>query len=179
MIRILVEVFKRYSFAQKRVILIVLTGVVGSALGLRLFIFGDIGEIKKNKRLVSEAVKRKTALSRAEAALAQMRSRRDLLAASRNPDWMMRAVYKAAAESGLSVTSISPQNLEKSQDFEKISLIVEAEGGYHQVGKFMEFIENQKPWIFLSQLRLEKLPGAGRQLKFTSVLSAYHETASP
>ncbi len=179
MIRILLEVFKRYNFAQKRIILFLLIGVIGPALALRLFISGDLKEIKKNKKMTAEALKRKAALLQATTAQAQMQGYQELLAVSKNPDWMMQAVHKAAAESGLSVVSLSPQNSEKIDDFEKISLLVEAEGGYDQVGKFVEHLENYEPWIFLNQLRLERLSaaGAGRRLKLSSVLAAYHEVS--
>ena len=177
MIHILLEIFKKYTFQQKQILLIFCVALVVSGLGMRLFIMGDLASIQKNKVFLAKAISRNTVLTQTVSLSAETEKYRGALSGSKEASWMMEAVHRAAAETGLSVVSVAPQNAEKSDLFEKISLMVEGDGEYHRVGRFLELIENNKPWLFLDHLRLEKpaSPGVSRRLKVYLILSAYHE----
>jgi len=176
MIQVLSTVFRRYPFEQKRMILAVLVGVVGVGLGAQFVVTADLAAIHRNAALFLEQSRKEKSLAEVAGYQTQVESHRTELTPRREADWMMEAVRGAVTASGLSLVSVSPQNPEKDENFEKLSLSVEAEGGYHQVGHFIEVLENHKPFIFLTHLRLEK--GAapeGRRIRVFAIFSAYRE----
>ncbi len=177
LIQIIMTVYRRYPFEQKRLILAGAIGLLGLGIGIRGVVLGDLAAIHKDKALSALAGKTREAVMLAAASQAQVRSYQDRLSTSRQTDWMMQTVQRAAADTAISLVSVSPQGAEKDDDFEKNSLLVEADGGYHQVGAFVEKIENHKPWIFVSHLRLEKpaASAADKRLKVYMLLTAYRE----
>ncbi len=177
MIHILLEIFKKYTFQQKRILLVLAVGLAVSGLGMRSFVSGDLAAIQKNKTLLAKAVQRNAALTQTVFLATVAQKYQEALSRSRENSWMMEAVHRSASEAGFSVLSVSPQNSEKKDVFEKMSLSVEGDGSYKQIGKFVELMENHNPWIFLDTLRLEKAtpPGFSRRLKAYLILSAYHE----
>ncbi len=173
----ILEAFNRYPLQQRKMILAVLTALVLSGLMARFLILPDTAAVKKNRLLIAEAQSRWKTMEEIIPFEAQVNSYRASLSPSKEPDWMMKKVQEAASQSGLNLVSVSPQNPEKEDSFERLPLSVEAQGGYHQVGKFLELIENSKPSILLGQLRMEKfgINTTVQKLRINMVLYAYYE----
>ncbi len=177
MIRILLEIFKRYSATQKKIITLVLAGVLVAALGMKFIVFSDLNEIRQTKLAIQAELIRKNSLLRGVPAQAQIEAQKAGLSKSKQPDWMTDAVRQAAEQSGLVLISVSPRNPVKKEFFEEFSLLVEAQGGYHQTGKFVAYLENHTPSIIIKHLRLERNSSkdSDRRLKVVCHLTAYYE----
>ena len=180
MIHMLLEIFKSYPYTQKRLIVGLLLVLLVGGMGIRTIIASDMKNLKNQKALYSDVVKRDKELSQAAPLQTQIAAYSNQLSKTKEPDWMIQTVQKAAGDAGLSLVAVTPQDFIKEGDFEKLFLSVEGDGSYHQVGKFMEVIENHTPFIFLSQMRLEKNVIAGKtadHLRIFLVLNAYHESS--
>ena len=64
-----------------------------------------------------------------------------LLSRSLEVDRLMQTVNRLGAESGLSLLSATPQPVIEGPDCQIAALAIEAGGGFHALGKFVEKIE--------------------------------------
>ena len=62
-----------------------------------------------------------------------------------------------ARESGVTLTSVSPEGVNPYQDYEKISLRIEAECQYHELGDFSSRVESSVVFMKIDQVRADKL----------------------
>ena len=108
-----------------------------------------------------------------------LRSYEPLLSKSPESDWHMEAVNRMAGEAGLILTSAAPQPVATKDVFQKMSLQIEAIGGYHNLGRFAERLENYRPLIKIDSFKIERQRKEEDQksLKIVLFVSSYYRTA--
>lgn len=168
--------FRTLNLESKKAVLTAAIFLVFFALGWKIFIRADIRAFGNVKTEIANYAEKQAALKEIADLENRLRSYEPLLSKTRQADWIIETVSRLAAETGLSLVSATPQNfLGENTEFQKISLSVEAGGGYHNLGRFVEKIENYRPLIKIVNLRVSRanLQGASGNLQLTLSLAAY------
>lgn len=78
-------------------------------------------------------------------------------------DWLMDQIVQDAEVCKIKILSITPQPLKEYPPFNVVSVEVNVQGGYHQIGSLIEKIENGDRFIWIDRILLtkEKLKGKG------------------
>ncbi len=78
-------------------------------------------------------------------------------------DWLMDQILQDAEVCKIKILSITPQPLKEYPPFNVVSVEVNVEGGYHQIGSLIEKIENGDKFIWIDRILLsrEELKGRG------------------
>ena len=171
----MIEKFKALSLQNKKIILGTIVFLATVFLGWKFLLEPDLKSIDVAKKISSENVRKGTVLQEIAAMEKKLKTFEPLLSGAQQSDWLIEAVNRMAAESGLTLLSASPQPPSKDADFTRIALTIEASGGYHNLGRFIEKIENYRPLIKVSNLRIlrseRRDPG---NLKITLSVNSYY-----
>lgn len=149
------------------------------ALGWKIFLRADIRAFQNVKKESANYAEKQAVLKEIADLENKLRAYEPLLSKTQQADWLIEAVSRLAAEAGLSLVSATPQNfLGGDTEFPKINVSVEAGGGYHDLGRFAEKIENYRPLIKIVNLRVSRSVGQGilEALQFNLSLVAYCST---
>ena len=84
-----------------------------------------------------------------------------LISSDQQWPWLIEESGRMASESHLTLVSASPAGDEIFDDYKKITLRVEARGGYHELGDFMNRIENSPRFIKISDLHVDSSGAEG------------------
>ena len=160
----------------KKILLSAAVFLVLFALGWKIFIRADIRAFGNVKKEIAGYAEKQATLKEIAGLENRLQSYEPFLSKTRQADWIIETVSRLAAEAGLNLVSATPQNfLGENTEFQKISLSVEAGGGYHSLGRFVEKIENYRPLIRIIGLRVSR-PNAqdtSGNLQLTLSLAAY------
>ncbi len=94
-------------------------------------------------------------LEAAAALDARLKKHEGIFADSRSARWLMTAVKNSADQSGVRLLSVTPQNIEPHGRFWKIPVLIEAECGYHELGRFAASLESLPKLVKIDRLRAE------------------------
>lgn len=95
------------------------------------------------------------------------------LVSRRDPTWLIEELNRFAGETGVSLSTVTPQAAEIGMDFERVSVKVEANGDYHRLGGFIAKIETYKPFLKIGEIRFSdvgKSPNAAVQKDYLRAL---------
>ena len=137
----MIEKFKALSLQNKKNVVGAVVFLVVAFLGWKFVLEPDLKSIDVAKKITSENVRKEASLQEIEAIEKKLKTFEPLLSTTRQSDWLIEAVNRMAAESGLTLLSASPQPLPGDADFTRIALTIEAGGGYHNLGRFIEKID--------------------------------------
>jgi len=84
--------------------------------------------------------------------LEQVEQFRKRLAPSPETQWLMEQVNPLAAQAGVQLTGIRPQNPSPLTDFTSLAVHLEFTGSFHQVGAFLSALESAPVFIRVSDL---------------------------
>lgn len=101
------------------------------------------------------------------------------LSSSKLTSWLIDEIGRMAAECNVTLVSAAPGGDSTFADFHKITLRVEANGGYHEFGDFVSRIENSDRFIKVSDCNIEKLSGAADgkvTLRISMTISIFAES---
>ena len=120
-----------------------------------------------NLQKITQA-KKKEALDEIRTLQTRLDVYRPQLAENSDFSWFIETVNEVAQKSGLTLISAAPSQDEPKGDYRKLVMRVEASGGYHDVGRFVSFIESCPRFIKVQQLALSA--GAGKTAEGTSAV---------
>lgn len=143
-------------------------------LGWQFLLTRDLQMIRSAETRIRTGQKKQAVFSEIAAAENQLKKYHAFLSESSEVEWLIETVNQLVSDTGLVLVSASPQPLKTGANYYRISLSLEAAGGFHSLGKFLEKIENNSPFIKVYDLRLERGQAiAGQQnLRATLLLSA-------
>ena len=116
-------------------------------------------EAEKRNAAEKEAVLRNIAYSEKK-----LSAYDEALSSTKELTWLIEASNRMASESSLMLVSAAPVGDEARGDYKKITLRVEARGGYHELGDFVSRVENSTRFIKISSCHLE-LPQDANDIK--------------
>lgn len=176
----MIEKFKALRFDQKKKIAALAAALAVLFLGWKILIEKDIRDLKELKHAASENAPKQAVVDETAHLEKKLKNYSDLLSKVRQADWLIDTVNTYAADSGLTLQSVVPQPSRDGEgDYGKIVLTMEAEGTYHNMGHFVEKIENDRPLIKINVLRILRPEGwSGNGLKFTVTVSAFYSKAA-
>lgn len=143
--------------------------------GFKIWIAGDLDYLKNARKETATSLKKETLLREISNLKHRFGSVESNLAKNKNADWLIEEVSRLAASSGLALWSAVPQVPQDATGFQKISLLIEAAGNYHELGLFIEKIENHRPLIKIQNLRAADKgdPNSTDRLQLSISLAAY------
>ena len=100
-----------------------------------------------------------------------------LLSEKKESTWLIQTVSKTAEVSHLALISVVPPESENRGEYDKISVVIEAAGTYHELGDFASRIESAPRFIKIMHVRTENAPNdQGRRdvLKISLSLSVFY-----
>ncbi len=110
---------------------------------------------------------------------AQVSGYKDALSGSRETSWLIEELNKMASASEVTLTSAEPGNKEKTGDYQRLTLRLEARGPYHALGEFLSRIESAPRFIKVSSARFEPPPdlatAAPNDLAATMAVSIFYK----
>lgn len=176
----MIEKFKALSFEQKKKIAMLAAGLMVLFVGWKFLVEKDIRTLKELKQAVSENAPKQAVVDETAFLEKKLKNQSELLCKTSQADWLIDTVNTFAADSGLTLLSVVPQApREWDGDYAKIVLTLEAGGTYHELGHFVEKVENHKPLIKLNLLRvLRTEKSGGKDLKFTMTLGVFYVKAA-
>ena len=155
--------------------------LVDAFLGWQFLLKRDLQMIRLAETRILTSQKKHAVFSEIAATENRLKKYRGLLSESSEVEWLIETVNQLVSDTGLVLISASPQPLKIGADTHRISLSLEAGGGFHSLGKFLEKIENNAPFIKVSDLKVERGQGvAGQQgLRVTLLLNAICAAGAP
>lgn len=143
------------------------------------FLFAPLMQRNDQLRQALGLQKEKRDMLQTAAALdSRLKKQGDIFASSRSAGWIMAAVKSGADASGVKLVSVTPQNPERQGRFWKIPVLIEAECGYHELGRFAANLESLPKLVKIDRVRAETsdpLPADGvHPAQVTLSVSAYY-----
>ena len=172
----MIEKIKALSTKDKLIAMALAVLLVDSFLGWRFLWVRDLQTIRMAETRIQTSKKKQTVISNIAAAENRLKKYNALLSESSEVEWLIERVNQLISGTGLALVSASPQALKIGPDYDRVSLSLEASGGFHSLGKFIERVENNSPLIKITSLRIERGQGVvGQQsLRVTLLLNAYY-----
>jgi type IV pilus assembly protein PilO len=86
---------------------------------------------------------------------------------------LYRTLSEAALKAGLDVALFQPREPKTRDYYTKVPITISAEGGYHQVGEFLERVASLPRVVIVDELKLTGLSKARRALRADVTLDTY------
>ncbi len=91
-----------------------------------------------------------------------------------DPSWLVREAMAAGQKAGIDITSISQQNPETGKQATALSVVLQINGTYHQLGRFLDELEHAKHFIRVDQVSVSSLHGDGDKPSIQVTLSTLY-----
>jgi Tfp pilus assembly protein PilO len=130
--------------------------VVGCLLGWHAFIRSDLATIEVLKKKMALEQKKHQMSQTIQTHVAAIKSYDPFLSPSEEVSWAIEDITGIALDSGLSITSMSPADPQKGVYLNKLLLKVEADCGYHEMGRFVSRLESHSKFLKMNQLSLKR-----------------------
>lgn len=160
MIEDLKKSFKKMPYQKKQIAVLLCVPGLLFFISWKLILEKDIKEDARLSAQVDSMVKKVALQSQLTMLQSGYNKNRAMLAPSSRADWVIEAIYKAAQASGIKVNAVTPSNAPKDDVFRESEISIEATGTYHELGRFFEALENNKPGIFIQNFRFNKTSGS-------------------
>lgn len=134
-------------------------GIAVFAAGLLVsnaFVFSPLARRNQALRARLEAVKEKrTTLEALSAGRARIRKLESSFAGPGGGAWLIRAVKEAADSAGVRISSLTPENPERSGPLVRMPVSFEGRGDYHAWGRFAAKLESADKLVRFDRVRIE------------------------
>ncbi len=137
---------------------------VGSFVGWNFFVSPLVKQSKLLETEKRNTVKKEAVLRNITYSEKKLSAYDEALSSTKEITWLIEALNRMASESSLTLVSAAPAGDENRGDYKKITLQIEARGGYHALGDFVSRVENSTRFIKISSCHLE-LPQDGNDVK--------------
>lgn len=79
--------------------------------------------------------------------------------------WLMEGISSITGKEEIEIISIQPQPIKSSEFYREVSIALELEGSYHQIGRMVEAIDNSEYFLQVKKLKLKpkKLQAEGKE----------------
>lgn len=141
----------------------------GAVIGWNLVLSGDLRTLSDLKKGAGERALKQETTQNIERLKASFRGN-DSFMWTNDTSLLVESLNQMAKESGLKLTSVSPLDPVRDENYEKLPLRLEAEGGYHELGRFISKVESSAKLIKVSEATIQKNEGI---LKILIVLSVF------
>ncbi len=145
-----------YSNQTKNTLVIVILGVfvIGSFIGWKIFIGPPIRQLEFMDNENRNTLKKGAAI----AALSGLKKGLDkyspALFETNDFTWLIDELNRTALHAGLILVLATPLGEEERGNYTKLTLRIEARGGYHELGRFVSLVENSSRFIKISNLHV-------------------------
>lgn len=134
---------------------------------------GKIERLKKEKAVESEKSEIVESLASIEEKLAQ---RQRYLLGHPDTALVIEIINKIGEESGMELSSITPQRVEKKGPYARIPIQVESRCTWHELGEFSSRLEESSPFMKFDRINLQGLEEkeqSGKSIMVKLVISAF------
>lgn len=94
-----------------------------------------------------------------------------------DPSWLVHQAMAAGQKAGVDIVSISQQSPEKSEQATTLSVILQINGTYHQLGRFLDELEHAKHFIRVNQVSVISSRGDNEKPAIQVTLSTLYLSA--
>lgn len=137
---------------------LILGAVVGLALG-GMFGYHFLYKSQQKQvgaiyRQISSEQANQGAQKKAAALLQEVQQFKERVSPEADPSWLVQHAATLAREAGVELAAISPENPQSVQSFTRLSVTLSFEAAYHQVGRFLDAIEQSGYFIRVERLTI-------------------------
>jgi type IV pilus assembly protein PilO len=127
-------------------------------------------EVVQNRAIVAELTRFRRELVALEQRLALLKEK---LPTERETPPLYRTVHEAAVQSGLAVTLFQPRDPRPKDYYSEIPITVNVEGGYHDLGHFLERVARLPRVVNVGELKATGLNRTRTSLRAELTLATY------
>ena len=126
-------------------------------------IHAQVAQEEANQRTASEVA----------VVLREVEQYRQRLHNEADPSWLAREVVDLAEKAGVQLTTITQETPQKLEQFTRLSISVQFNGSYHELGAFLDLLERSNHFVQVDHLLLSR-PGTQTQASIQLVLSTLY-----
>jgi type IV pilus assembly protein PilO len=127
-------------------------------------------ELVQNRAIVAELARFRKELAELESRLALLKEK---LPTEKETPPLYRSVHEAAIQAGLAVSLFQPREPRPRDYYSEIPITVTAEGGYHDLGQFLDRVAKLPRVVNLADLKASGLSRAKNSLRAELTLATY------
>jgi type IV pilus assembly protein PilO len=127
-------------------------------------------ELVQNRAIVAELARFRKELAELESRLALLKEK---LPTEKETPPLYRSVHEAAIQAGLAVSLFQPREPRPRDYYSEIPITVTAEGGYHDLGQFLDRVAKLPRVVNLADLKASGLTKAKHSLRAELTLATY------
>ena len=149
---------------MKPAVLIVATGVVASALiGYNAVYAPQERQVRVIEATISQ--ERVNQATRADVAtlLTSVEQYRKRLPREPSPSWIVHEAVTLSHQAGVQLATISQAAAQPYEQFTRLSVDIHFRASYHQLGSFLDAIENASSFLFVDHLEILESHDSGDQ----------------
>ena len=106
--------------------------------------------------------------------LGQLETYRKRLAPEPDPAWLVRQVVALSQDAGVQLAEITQDTPEPFQDFTRLTIRLQFNASYHQVGRFLDRLEHAPAFIRVDRLEVLRSEGTRGPATISLVLSSLY-----
>jgi Tfp pilus assembly protein PilO len=137
-----------------------LIGVIGVAislpLGYNMIYVPQQVKVVSIKRQIAEEQKKQQTESEVALLLQQLQQYRDRLPQEPDPSWLVREVVPLAEKAGVQLATIRQEVPQESDQYTRLSIILQFAAPYHRLGAFLDDIERSERFIRVERVRVSQ-----------------------
>lgn len=160
--------------------ILVMTAVIfllGALVGKHFLIDTDLGTLKDLAGQLAAENQKEETLGKLSELDKKIKNYDRYFEKTEDNSWLIENVNRLAVSSGVNLGSITPQQTEMGENFNKLFLRLELRCGYHELGKFLSGIESGPRFIKISEVNAQSLMGGQqspeKKLNVTVLLTVY------
>jgi type IV pilus assembly protein PilO len=127
-------------------------------------------EVVQNRAIVAEFARFRKELAELESRLTLLKEK---LPTEKETPPLYRSVHEAAVQAGLAVSLFQPRDPRPRDYYSEIPITVTAEGGYHDLGQFLDRVAKLPRVVNLADLKASGLSRAKNSLRAELTLATY------
>jgi type IV pilus assembly protein PilO len=127
-------------------------------------------ELVQNRAIVAELARFRKELAELESRLALLKEK---LPTEKETPPLYRSVHEAAIQAGLAVSLFQPREPRPRDYYSEIPITVTAEGGYHDLGQFLDRVAKLPRVVNLADLKASGLSRTKNSLRAELTLATY------
>ena len=137
---------------------LILGGVVALAalvIGLQMIVRPGLARLREAQALLSEERQKSELVHQLQAQLTRMEPWQRRLSSDQMMEWLVSELTRLAREAGVRVIAIQSRPVTHTPEATSVSVSVEIESSYHELGRFLSLVESSPPLILVERIEIQ------------------------
>ncbi|MBI4355473.1 MAG: type 4a pilus biogenesis protein PilO, partial [Candidatus Omnitrophica bacterium] len=137
---------------------LILGGLIALAtlvLGLQMVVRPGLSRLRENQTLLAEERQKSELVRQLQDQLARMEPWQRRLSSDQMMEWLVSELTRLARESGVRVIAIQSHPVTHAPEATSVSVSLEIESSYHELGRFLSLVESSPPLILVERIEIK------------------------